>query len=262
MKCKKWLYLLFLLWSVFLVVGGQFELEKAETIILAMHNHPPFFNALLGTDQLGRDILARTLVGGSISLLVGMGAAVLAMVIGVTVGLVSGYYGGLLDSILMRFIDAVRAVPTLILLIFWQSLSKPSLMNVVVIIAVFSWLQAARIIRSEVLSLKEREHVAAARAIACPVYLILWRHILPYCSGRVYALFILEFSRAVSMETTLSFLGLGLPSNVPSLGNMLSNGLTAIHDGYWWQVLFPGITLVITILLIHACGVKFHRERC
>lgn len=260
MSSNKWPYIVVFLWAVLLIVGGQICSGNAEIVSLTMHNRPPSSNALLGTDQLGRDVLARILVGGRISLFVGLGSAMLAIFIGTLAGLIAGYYGGIVDNILMRFLDAVKAIPTLILLIFWQSLSQPSLLNVIVIIGGVSWLQPARIIRSEVLSLKEREHIAAAKAIACPAYLILLRHILPYCGSRLNVLFILEFSRAVLMETTLSFLGLGLPSHIPSLGNMLSNGLNAINWGYWWQVLFPGITLVISIILIHACGVEFGKE--
>lgn len=260
MKISNWPYLIFIIWAALLITGGQIWLGKAETIALNLQNQPPSGQALLGTDQLGRDALARTLVGGRISLFVGLGAAMLAITIGTLVGLVAGYYGGVIDNILMRLLDAVKAIPTLVLLIFWQALSKPSWGNVVAVIGAVSWLQTARMIRSEVLSLKEREFIAAAKAIACPGYLILLRHILPYCSGRLNALFILAFSGAVLMETTLSFLGLGLPAHVPSLGNMLSSSIKAINCGYWWQVLFPGITLVISIILINACGARFSKE--
>lgn len=260
MKIKNWPYLMFFLWAALLLIGGQIWSGDAETIALSRQNQPPSGYALLGTDQLGRDVLAGTLVGGSISLLIGLGAAMLAITIGTFVGLVAGYYGGIIDQVLMRLLDALKAIPTLILLIFWQTLSKPSGGNVVAVIGAVSWLQTARIVRSEVLSLKEREFIAAAKAIACPEHLILLRHILPYCAGRLNVLFMLAFSGAVLMESTLSFLGLGLPAHIPSLGNMLSNSLKALNGGYWWQILFPGITLVISIGLLNACGARFSKE--
>lgn len=242
-------------WVVIFFFLGPFVWPlSAEKVILEQTNLAPSWAHPWGTDQLGRDVLARILAGGRISLLVGFLASLVALTLGTMIGLVAGYWGGLLDYCLMRFLDAMRSIPTLVLLLFWQSLTEPSFINVILVIGAVSWLQTARVIRSQVLSLKEREHILAAKALACSNWLILWRHILPYCQGQLWFLFVLEFSGAILMETTLSFLGLGLPANCPSWGNMLAGGQNALIYGHWWQVFFPGGIVILTLLIIHWWG--------
>lgn len=219
------LFLTIVFWlAIFFLLGPLFWSSNPERVVWEKINLAPSWEHLWGTDQLGRDILSRTLAGGRISLSVGFLASLVAVSLGILIGLASGYWLGLVDYLLMGFLDAIRSIPTLILLLFWQSLTTPSLINVILVIGAVSWLQTARVIRSEVLSLKEREHILAAKAIACPSWLILYRHVLPYCLGKLWVLFILEFSNAILMETTLSFLGMGLPANYSSWGNMLTGG--------------------------------------
>lgn len=261
-RCKSFLIVFTFCWlAFFFLLGSFFSQGKGEKIFLDAANLSPSGQHFLGTDALGRDILTTIIEGGRISLLVGISAAFVALFLGTTVGMLAGYCGGIVDNLLMGLVDILRSIPSLLLLVFWQSLSKPSLLGVVLLIAAVSWVSTARVVRGEVLSLKEREHMYAARALGCSLPRILGKHLFPYLTGKLFALFTLEFSSAVLLETTLSFLGLGLPPNYPSWGNMLSDAQNALLSGYWWQVLFPALACVCTLLLIHLWGEWLSEQR-
>ncbi len=249
-----------LVWCLVLLLGGQLVTDTAGIVTLSEANQLPSARHWLGTDALGRDLLANLLVGGRTALGIGFLAAVGALVLGAAVGMLGAYRGGWLDAALMRLLDTMRAVPTLLLLLFWQSMAAPSLWNVTIILVLVGWLYTARVIRSETLELKEREHVLAAKMMGLSDAVILVRHILPYASGRLRILFLMEFSGAMVMETSISFLGLGLPANIPSPGTMLHQAMSGVLSGYWWQAALPGMVLVVTLCLLHACVVSIKKK--
>ncbi|MDR1702514.1 MAG: ABC transporter permease, partial [Sporomusaceae bacterium] len=171
---------------------------------------------LLGTDDLGRDILSRLLYGGQVSLLVGLSSVFIATTAGILFGLLSGYAGALIDTILMRIIDGLLSIPTLVLVVVVQSVSSPGLLSVVLVIAATTWMQTARIVRTEFLSVKQRPFVKAALACGASDFKIVFRHILPNCMASVVVLATINVGHAIVTESALSFLGMGIPPHQPS----------------------------------------------
>jgi peptide/nickel transport system permease protein len=207
----------------------------------------------LGTDTLGRDVLTRLLYGARVSLLIGLSAVVLAGVVGVGLGLVSGYYGGRVDDILMRLGDIQLAFPILVLAIAILAVLGASLGNVIVVLGLSGWVTYARIVRGETLSLTQREFVEAARGIGVPDHLILWRHILPSVLPPVTVVATFSVARIIIAEASLSFLGLGVPPPMPSWGAMLDEGRNYITTG-WWLAMFPGLAIFLLVLGINLVG--------
>lgn len=244
---------LLLIWCIVLLLGGEVAAERAGNIDLFAMNQLPSVKHPLGTDALGRDMLTALLVGGKTSLTIGLTAAVIAVVGGTAVGIVSGYRGGAIDTALMRLLDTMRAVPTLLLLLFWQAMTEPSLGGVAVILGAVGWLYTARIVRAETHIHRESAHVQAARMMGIDSFTIITRHILPYTAERIRILFLLELSGAMTMEAAISFLGMGLPLHLPSPGTMLNHAMGGVLVGHWWQAFLPGAMLVATLVLVHAC---------
>jgi peptide/nickel transport system permease protein len=207
----------------------------------------------LGTDTLGRDVLTRLLYGARVSLLIGLSAVVLAGVVGVGLGLVSGYYGGRVDDVLMRLGDIQLAFPILVLAIAILAVLGASLANVIVVLGLSGWVTYARIVRGETLSLTQREFVEAARGIGVPDHLILWRHILPSVLPPVTVVATFSVARIIIAEASLSFLGLGVPPPMPSWGAMLDEGRNYITTG-WWLAMFPGLAIFLLVLGINLVG--------
>jgi peptide/nickel transport system permease protein len=208
---------------------------------------------LLGTDQLGRDILSRLLVGLRISLLVAFGVVPISMLLGLTGGLVSGYFGGRLDLLLMRAVDAQLAIPTLLLLIAIVAVLGTGLVQIVLVLAVAGWLTYARVLRAEVLSLREREFVAAAQAVGANDLRIIWRHILPNVLPTTIVLATLQLPTVIIWEAALSFLGLGIQPPTPSLGQMLGHSQEVVWRA-WWMPAIPGTTISIVALAFNLLG--------
>jgi peptide/nickel transport system permease protein len=207
----------------------------------------------LGTDTLGRDVLTRLLYGARVSLLIGLSAVVLAGVVGVGLGLVSGYYGGRVDDVLMRLGDIQLAFPVLVLAIAILAVLGANLANVIAVLGLSGWVTYARIVRSETLSLTQREFVEAARGIGAPDHLILWRHILPSVLPPVIVVATFSVARIIIAEASLSFLGLGVPPPTPSWGAMLDEGRNYITTG-WWLAMFPGLAIFCLVLGINLVG--------
>ncbi len=214
---------------------------------------PPNGTFLLGTDDLGRDLLVRIAYGSRISLLVGVVSTLLAVVVGVLIGVVAGYFGGWVDTLLARIIDVVLSIPFLLAGIAIVSISGPSLTVTIVVIAFFSWSSIARIVRGQVLSVREREYVEAARSLGASDRRIMFVDILPNVLAPVIVYTTLLIPAAIVAEATLSFLGLGVPPPTATWGGMLDGSL-GYYRVAWWYLLFPGLALLVTTLAFNLFG--------
>ncbi len=212
---------------------------------------PPTAQHPLGTDDLGRDYLSRMMWGGQLSLIVGFSAAIASMVIGVAYGLISGLLGGWIDVLMMRTIDVFLSIPTLFLLLFLDVAFRPSPLVLVIILASTSWIGVPRLVRSEVLSIKQRDYVEASRAFGARSLHIMMKELLPNVLGTVMVATTFQIAGAILTIATLSFLGLGLPPPEPNWGTMLSNSMSYMYDNSWWLIYPPGLALLWTVLSIN-----------
>lgn len=208
----------------------------------------------LGTDGLGRDELTRLLVGGRITLSVGAIAAVVAMLIGTVYGALAGYYGGWYDALAMRVVDVFLAVPTLFLLLFLAAMFHGSLVALMLVIGATSWLGPARLVRGEVLTLKERLYVEAARSIGAGDGRIIFRHVVPNAAGTIVTTTTFMIATAMLSETALSFLGIGVRAPMPSWGNLLSSAQSDLFAGAWWLIAPPGLAILLTVCAFNFVG--------
>jgi peptide/nickel transport system permease protein len=238
--------------------------------VLAPHNpevgslvarfKPPFWQTggstkyLLGTDQLGRDVLSRLIFGARVSVIVGFTAVIFAGVIGTALGILSGYLGGWVDQVIMRLTDTWLALPALTFAIFLAAIVGPSMWNIVLILGITYWTRYARVIRGEVLSLKEREFVRLAIVAGCSKWAIMWRHILPNIINTAVVLGTLMLGVVIIAEASLSFLGVGVPPPQPAWGLMLSDGKQGLMVGYWWLTVFPGCCIMLMVLSANLLG--------
>ncbi len=207
----------------------------------------------LGADQLGRDILSRIIHGSQITLSVATCAVVLGGIVGVFLGIVAGYFGGVVDRILMRLVDIQLAIPLMLLALLVVAALGPNLTNLVIVLAVTSWIRYARIIRGQVLALRSREFVQSARAIGASTWRIMLRHILPNVLTPALVVATLELARVIIMDAALSFLGLGVQPPDASWGRMLAEGRVYISTA-WWIVTFPGLAILLTVLSVNLLG--------
>jgi peptide/nickel transport system permease protein len=222
-------------------------------IATSLRGDPPSAEYWLGNDAIGRDILSRLIYGTRIALIVGVGATVIAVTIGVTVGAVAGYFGGKVDFVLSRFVDALMAFPLLALLLTLSAVFGPSLRNVVLVIGFTIWASYARIVRAEVLSLRERDYVLAARTAGATDRRIIFRHIVPNALGPVIVLASLAIGGVIILESALSFLGLGINPPTASWGGMLADGRDHIRN-YPHITISPGIAIMVTVLAFNLVG--------
>jgi peptide/nickel transport system permease protein len=207
----------------------------------------------LGTDHLGRDILSRILYGGRISLGVGLSAVSLSCLIGVTLGLLAGFHGGRTDAFIMRVVDVFLAIPYILLAMGVVFALGPSLLNVILVMAVTRWVQFARIVRADVLSIREREFVSGARARGGRSFRLLVRHVLPNALTPIIVVATLELAFMIIYESALAFLGLGVQPPTPTWGWMLSDGRNYVATA-WWLATFPGLAIMLTVLAVNLLG--------
>lgn len=209
---------------------------------------------LLGTDGLGRDVLSRLLYGARISLLVGICAIMVGGTIGVVAGLLAGYFGGWIDDVIMRLGDIQLAFPFILLAIMFLVILGPGVMNIIIVLGVGQWVTYARIVRAQTLSLREKEYVEAARALGDSTFLIIFRTILPNIIAPLTVIASFNVASVILSEASLSFLGLGVPPNVPTWGAMLADSRDQLMANKWWLAFFPGIAIVLTVLSFNILG--------
>jgi peptide/nickel transport system permease protein len=214
---------------------------------------PPSPEHPFGTDDLGRDLLSRMIWGSRVSLKVGFVAVAIAITIGTILGAIAGYYGGKIDAIIMRFVDIMLAFPTFFLILAVIAIVEPSISTIMIIIGITGWMDVARLVRAEFLTLKERDFVLAARAIGASDRRIIFRHILPNALSPVFVAATFGIAGAILIESGLSFLGLGVQPPDPSWGNILTSGKDNITVA-WWLSLFPGLAILITVLSYNLVG--------
>ncbi|WP_303721246.1 ABC transporter permease [Malonomonas rubra] len=214
---------------------------------------PPSWAHLLGTDDLGRDVLVRMLYGARISLLVGFVAVGISCLIGIFFGALAGYYGGWVDALIMRFVDIMLCFPTFFLILAVIAFLDPSIWNIMIVIGLTSWMGVARLIRAEFLTLRQRDFVLAAQALGSSDFRLIFRHILPNAMSPVLVSATLGVAGAILTESALSFLGIGVQPPTPSWGNMLIAGKQTLGSA-WWLSVFPGLAILITVLGYNLLG--------
>jgi peptide/nickel transport system permease protein len=214
---------------------------------------PPSHAHIFGTDELGRDVFTRMLYGAGISLKVGFVAVGIAVLIGAFLGAISGYYGGLVDIVIMRFVDIMLCFPSFFLILAVIAFMEPSIFNIMAVIGLTSWMGITRLVRAEFLSLKERDFVLAEKAIGASHTRIIFLHILPNAMAPVLVSATLGIAAAVLTESALSFLGIGVQPPSPSWGNMLTQGQNVLGIA-WWLSFFPGMAILITVLGYNLLG--------
>ncbi|MBK8780694.1 MAG: ABC transporter permease [Anaerolineales bacterium] len=259
----------FILLLLFIIVGSIIVPEKkANEVDLAARLSPPTSVHWMGTDSTGRDVFARIIYGGQISLLVGVLAVVISVSLGTVVGGVAGYFGGWVDSVLMRFTEAILSIPQLFLLIvlgkylgrdiqtitFMGRSFSGSVGIVILVIGTTSWMVLARIVRANVLSLREMDYVSASKSLGANNMRVIFSHLIPNTFGAIIVASTLGLAGAILNEAYVSFLGLGVQPPTSSWGNMLTSAQSFIQRGAWWMWVFPSLFIIFTILCINLLG--------
>ena len=248
----------FVLIAVF--ANGIAPYDPTEPIPGAKIFEPPFWsqggsvNALLGTDYQGRDVLSRLIFGARVSLIVGVVGTIVAGSIGTTLGMLAGYLGGWVDQVVMRITDAWLALPAIVFAIFLATMVGPSMWNIIIILGAVYWTRYARVIRGEVLSLREREFVKLAEIAGASRTRIIIRHILPNVMNSTMVLASLTIGVVIIAEASLSFLGVGVPPPQPAWGSMLADGRSMLMVGDWWLTIFPGLGILLVVLATQLFG--------
>lgn len=226
-----------------------------DTVDLLNIEAAPGGNHILGTDELGRDIFTRLIYGGQVSLSVGIIATLIKLAIGITLGAIAGYVGGLTDKIIMRFVDIIMCFPFMVIAITIASILGPSIWNVMIIIGVLGWTGIARIVRAEILSLKEREFIEAAKALGLDSKDIILKHIIHNIYAPIIVYGTLGIAQGILSEASLSFLGMGVKQPQPSWGNMLTAAQNMrVLQSEWWMWIPPGLLVFLTIISINFLG--------
>ncbi len=244
-------------WIFFVLLAALaapfFLIEQAQVIDVARALEAPSLRHWMGTDTLGRDLFFRVLCGTRVSVGIGFAAVLISTLVGLAVGAAAGYFGGLTDRALMGLTDVMLCFPVFFLILAVIAILGPGVAPIVVIIGMTGWMGTARLVRAEVLSLKHREFVLAARAFGAPDSRIIFKHLIPNAVGPAIVHAVLGVSAAILLETGLSFLGIGVQPPLPSWGNILMDGKAALGVA-WWMTLFPGSMIFLTVLSVNFIG--------
>lgn len=240
--------------TLFCFVGPLFwHTDQLHANLLAT-DQPPGKGHPLGTDDSGFDVLGRLMVGGQSSLEVGFAVALISTGFGVVYGTIAGYLSGLTDTILMRFVDVILAIPIIYLFIDLASIFRPTLLLLILVLALLSWMGPARLVRGETLSLRTREYVQAARAMGEGAPRIVFRHLVPNAIGTIVVNATFQVADAILTLAVLSYLGFSLPPPAATWGGMLENGVNFMYDGYWWQIYPAAVMIVLTVMAFNIIG--------
>ncbi|HEY8393574.1 MAG TPA: ABC transporter permease [Thermaerobacter sp.] len=239
--------------SLAAVIGPELSPYSYDAQVLAAANQPPSAAHWFGTDHLGRDLLTRVLYGARISLAVGVMASLIGLTIGVAYGAIAGFYGGMVDNVMMRIIDVIYGLPFILYVVLLMVVLGPGLDNVFVALGAVYWTGMARIVRGEVLSLKQREFVLAARVMGVPPWRVVWRHLVPNAVGPILVTVTLLVPEAIFSEAFLSYLGLGVQAPVASWGVLAAEGNRALRSAPW-ALFFPAGFICVTMLAFNFLG--------
>jgi len=244
---------IFLIFIIFISVFAFLIPINPDATNTANMLQTPSIGHPFGTDELGRDYLTRTIYGGRVSLIVGVLAMIISTSIGVLVGTVSGYFGGKIDNILMRFVDIISSIPWLILVTVISIFLKPGLQAIIIVIGLFTWMEIARLVRAETLSIKEREYVLYAISIGQSSKTIIVKHIIPSVFPTIIIASTTSIAGAIMTESSLSFLGLGIQQPMSSWGNLLQNAQANLQSAPYMAIL-PGVLIILTIYSFNRLG--------
>jgi peptide/nickel transport system permease protein len=250
-------FILFVLFCILAIAPSIFTYQNPYDLTdIYLHNsfQPPNHSFILGTDEQGRDIYSAIIYGLQTSLFVGLTSTVFSVIIGFSLGLISGYYGGWLDTIIMRIADIQLSFPAILIALIIMALWGGGINKIIIAITIVSWVYYARTARGIMLLEKEKEYVQSAKALGMHNLSIVFTEILPNVTAPIIVIATVRVAYAIVLEATLSFLGVGVPITEPSLGTLISNGYQVLFSGYWWSSLFPGITLMVLIISINLIG--------
>jgi peptide/nickel transport system permease protein len=239
----------FVLVAIFAPVIAPYDPDE----IIETETLPPSFKHPFGTDDLGRDIFSRAVYGSRISLTVGLVAVSISILIGTIMGSTAGYFGGLVDGFIMRFVDVMLSFPSIFLILAIQAMLTPNIYNVMIVIGLTSWMGVARLVRGEYLKIRELQYVEAAQAIGCSHLRIIFRHMLPNAQAPIIVAATLGMASAILTESALSFLGMGVQPPMSSWGNMLMDAQAYMRDAPWMAII-PGLLILITVLSLYFVG--------
>ncbi|HEY5091992.1 MAG TPA: ABC transporter permease [Acidimicrobiales bacterium] len=239
---------------VFCFIGPLFYHSNQISSNLSIANTAPVKGHPLGTDNVGYDVLGRLMIGGQSSLEIGFVAAMLAGVFGVLWGAVSGFFGGIIDTIMMRIVDALLSIPVLFVLLLMASIIKVNQLNLTLAVAFFAWLVPARLIRGETLTLRTREYIQAVKGMGGGANRSIFLHIIPNAIGTIVVNITFQVADAILALAALGYLGFGIPPPAANWGSMLSQGVTYIYAGEWWLIYPVGILIVLTVMALNFIG--------
>ena len=249
--------LIFLLLCLLALFPSMFSYQNPydlTQLFLKNSFQPPNHNFWLGTDEQGRDIYSAMIYGLRISLYVGLASTILSVAIGYTLGLISGYYGGWVDTIIMRIADIQLSFPAILIALIIMALWGQGIGKIVIAITIVNWVYYARTARGVVLSEREKDYAQSAKALGMSSFGIIFGEILPNTTAPIIVIATVRIANAIILEATLSFLGLGVPITHPSLGSLIANGYQVLFSGYWWASVFPGILLMVLVISINLIG--------
>lgn len=257
----------YLIWVIILciiVLSSIFApfISKYNPVEVKLGNvlQKPGANHIMGTDAMGRDVFSRVLYGGRVSLSVGFISVIISTIIGIIYGGISGYSGGKIDNFMMRILDIFLAVPTLIIMLALQTIIRGGIVSIILVIGCTSWIPTARIVRSQFIELRDKNFVKSAIVMSTPIWKIIIKHMLLNSMPAIIVIATLTCAQSIFMEVSMSFLGIGVPPGTPSWGNMLNNAQNDIITGAWWVAVFPGVTIVISMLCINFIGEHLKRK--